>query len=259
MASTTTVLKAAGACTDTSLPILYRDPAASSGTKYVFDTLDTTSWPSQGAPTLASLWKDLLGGADATFAGAAPGWGGAGGGFTCTGAAGQQINLPTSGRVANSHLPGFVSIIWVKPSQIAAIRLIAAMFDGTISNAQWLIYQDAAKVIFYANNGACTQYNNLTVGGVFQVAVGYQGDGAGNYVRSSWVNGALLGAGASHTPAGGIFQPADTAPNVAKHSTFGANSFEGSIYRTFFDDLSGGKTVAQLVADDYAAGLGRFS
>ncbi|GAB3763451.1 hypothetical protein GCM10028796_16960 [Ramlibacter monticola] len=257
MPSNTSVFKSGGACTDTSLPILYRDPAASSGSKWVLDALDSYSWPSQAAPSVGNSWVNLVTGADGSFFAGTSGWGGAGG-FTSAAATGPEIRLPTTGKVASGQLTGFVVIAWVKPSAVSSNKFIVGMTDGAAGTSQYLIYQSAASFAFIANTLSATTYNGVVSGTVYQVAVGYQGNGAGTFTRSAWVNGVQNGTGTA-AAAASIYQPSSSLPRVGKLPAFSTDAYDGTIYRTLFDDLSGGQTVAQIVAADYAAGVGRFS
>lgn len=249
--------KSAGACTDTTLPILYRDPAASSGSKWVLDALDSFSWPSQGAPSVGSAWVNLVSGNDASFFSGAATWGGSGG-FVSAAATGPEVRMPTAGKLAAGNLTGFVVIAWVKPSAIVSNKFIVGMSDGLPANAQYLIYQSGASFAFIANTLSAPTYNGVVAGTVYQVAVGYQGNGAGSFTRTAWVNGVQIGAGTAAVAAS-IYQPTSTVPRVAKAPAFGTDAYDGTIYRALLDDLSSGATVAQIVAADYAAGVGRFS
>lgn len=253
----TTILKSGGACSDTSLPILYKDPAASAGSKFIYDALDTNSWPKQAAPILTDLWKNLVSGGDASFTNAAPGWGP--GGFTSTAAGGQGLLLPATGKVAAGQLTGFAVSCWVKPTQNAGLRYIVGVDDSTQLTSQWTLYQSNQQFVAWTNKLAAGVTNNVIVPGtVYHVGLGYQGDGAGNFTPSIWLNGQVVGTPVS-SAAATIYQPAQAVPRVLRNTGFSANSFDGTLYRLLFDDLSSGKTVAQVMADDFVAGLGRFS
>lgn len=114
--SQTTVFKAVGACTDTSRPILYRDPAASAGSLFCLDSLDIYSWPSQAAPSGAATLVDLLDIASASIAATAMGWSN---GFVLDSADADAITLPVSSKLA-SNVPSFGLAVRLKFANISA-------------------------------------------------------------------------------------------------------------------------------------------
>lgn len=253
MPSTSTVYKSAGACTDTTLPIQFKDPAATPGTIFCFDALDTTSYPSQAAPGASDVWKNLMDSGDASFSTVRPGWAN---GFTFDGSSVQQILGPTTAKMAANHLQGFFVSVWVKLATVAAgNNHIIGMGDGALGTSQFVVYRSGAILTFWINGAAGPQYSAAQAGVVYQIGVGYQGDGAGNFTRSTWLNGVQIGA--TTGSAASIIQPSATRPIIGRDANIG--NFNGTVYRAMYDDLSSGATVAALVAADYAAGVGRFS
>ena len=254
MSINSTVYKSAGACTDTTLPILYKDPAATSGTKFIYDALDTNSFAKQAAPTGTDVIKNLVSGADATFSGTVPGWA-ASGGFTYPGSGSGRILLPTSGKVASNQLTGFYFGVWVKTASVTGVHGIGGLSNGTPGSSQYLIYQDDAKFVFSANSLGAAVYNGSTINTVYHLAVAYRGDGAGNFTWLNYVNGVALGAPQT-AAAASIFQPSAANPDLGGG---GVTQSALTIYRTMFDDFSSGVSQAALVAADYNAGVGRFT
>lgn len=248
------IIKTNSAFTDTSIPILYRDQVITPSTQFVFDALDTYSWPKQGTPLTTDVWQNLASGSNATF-NVVPGWSS---GFTFSGgASGSRIFLPTSGKVASNQTSGFLVIVWFKTTTVASgtLQSIAGITGGTPATAQWMLYLDGAKVITGSNGAAGPQINGNAANTVYQVALAYDGDGAGNFVRSSWRNGQLIGQNAP-AAAASILQPSDTNPGLGRMT--GLPSLQGTIYRCVFDTLTTTKSVAEIVAADYAANVGRF-
>jgi len=252
MPATSTVYKSQGLCTDMTLPIQFKDPAATPGTKAVFDALDTNSWARQAAPQAGDAWVNLVAGGDCSFSAALPGWDG---GFVFDGAAAQIITGPTGLKMAADDTKGFYFGCWAKFATVAAgNQHVASLGDGAVATSQFMIYRTGAILVLAANGGAGQQFNGLQAGVPYHMAVGFQGDGTGKFVRSTWLNGAQLGAGALTAEA--IVQPAATRPTFGRNPNIG--NFAGEFNRWMYDALSSGATVAQLVAADYAAGAGRF-
>jgi len=247
------MLKADVAFTNTSIPILYPDIAMTDSTVVALDALDPASWLSQAAPSVSDTWGNLAGGAGATF-NPAPGWSN---GFTFAGGgSGGSINLPAAAKVAANQVTGFLVIVWFKTTTVASgvLQAVAGCTSGTPATSQWLFYLDGSNLVCAANGGTATQINANAANTVYQVALAYDGDGAGNFSRKSWRNGVLAGAGASQAAASILVPPGSAKLGKAD----GINALQGTVYRCVFDTLTGTKDPAEIVARDYAANVGRF-
>lgn len=247
------IIKTDSTFSDASIPVLYPDSAMTESTKFVFDALDPASWSSQAAPTISSSWVDLAGGPAASFP-VAPGWDN---GFTFAGGStGAKIDLPASGKVAADQKSGFLAVVWIKPNSVSGLQSIAGSTNGTPAGAQWMMYQDSTQFIMASNGAAGPVISSVIAGNIYQIAIGYEGDGAGNFVRSTWKNGVLVAQQAQHAAAS-IFQPTAALPSLGRVP--GVPSFDGKIYRCVFDILVTEKSIADIVAKDYADNLGRFA
>jgi hypothetical protein len=271
-----TVFKSAGTCTDTSLPILYRDTIIDPYTKYVYDALDTASWPSQAAPTTGQVISSLTNNAaDASFL--EPDLPGFSGGFVFTESAvvspsgiatkTERIILPESAKIAASSV-GFASAIWIKHTGGTAGKQmqIAGWHHGL--TGPWGIYkQDNTYTLIC--DGNTTNRTGIAPDVVHQIVVGRVSNGAGGYQVRYYVDGVLVDADTGNAT---VSQPSTVPsqarigymPNVGTSSSIGA-TLNGKIYRAWLSDAEttvGVFTAAYLdalVAGDWADNRARFS
>lgn len=247
-----TIFKSAGTCTDTSLPILYRDPAASSSTLFCYDVLDTYSWPSQAAPVGASSLVDLSAvGANASIGATALGWDD---GFVFNGDA-DLITLPASSKLA-SDVAGFAISIWIKNTTAAGSgKGIAGIGEGfTYAATQWGLHRDAGNMQ-YAVDGDVRGGTAITVGAVTNWVITMELSGS-TYTHRLWKNGSVILTNTSTAP---MVVPTRVAANIgAQPGVFDAGGDDFVFYRCHADSLAS-RTAAQFVAAEYAVGVGRFS
>jgi len=251
--SNSTVFKSAGTCTDTSLPILYRDPAISVGSLFCYDALDTYSWPTQAAPGGAASLVDLSPvAANASIAAVALGWSN---GFVFDSADADMITLPTSSKLA-SGVTSFGVSFWFKPATIVGSgKDIFGIGDGgSFALVQYSLHRDLGAVYAYANG---TQISSVPIvaGTVVQIGITIELSG-GTYTRRIWKNGVNTSTTTNAAPMVQPTMPAAVIGGLA--GVHGANGDDFTFYRCHADSLTT-RTAAQFIAADYAAGVGRFS
>lgn len=245
-----TVFKSTGVCTDTSLPILYRDPAASAGSLYLYDALDLYSWPSQGAAAAGNTLVDLLDISNASFVTAPTGWSN---GFIFDGADNDRIVLPTSSKIAAGAV-GFGQTFWIKFATIAVgVKGILDLSDGTASTTQYGIYRDGTNLVVRVDaNGFAPHTISSNV--VYQIGITSELS-ASTYTHKLWINGQQVKTFTTSSP---FVVPAATAAIIGNMGSVSVNGDDFTFYRCHADNLST-RTAAQFIAADYAAGAGRFS
>lgn len=248
-----TVFKSAGTCTDTSLPILYRDPAVSASTLFCYDLLDTQTWPSGAAPSGAATLVDLSpAAANASVGSTALGWSG---GFVFDSGDADLITLPASSKLG-SEATSFAFSIWIKNTSIAAgDRGIAGLCDGaSYGSVQWSLHRSGATMN-YSTDGSYRGAVALTQNAVTNWVITMTLSGS-TYTHKLYKNGVVV---LSHTSSSPMTVPAGVGAVIGALPTlFGANGDDFVFYRCHADSLAS-RTADQFVAADYAAGLGRFA
>lgn len=251
MTSSTTVFKSAGACTDNTLPILYRDPAASAGSLFCYDALDSFSWPSQVAPTPGASLVDLLGIANATFGTPGITWNN---GFVFDSADADVLTLPASSKQV-AGVVGFAIAMWIKwPTATAALRGVMDLTDGSAATSQYALYRDGTNSLILRGNGGASGPTPLVAATVYQVAITTE-LAAGNLTIRLWLNGVQK---VVLTRAAPMLVPAKAAMTIGGLSELGPNGDDFVLYRVHADNLTT-RSAAQFVSDDFAAGNGRFA
>jgi hypothetical protein len=248
--------------TDTALPKLYRDSVINTGTEWVYDALDTYSYPAQSAPTAGDVWGSLTpAAANATLSGTGVGFSG---GFTKTGAG--YFNAPATGKVAASA-DGLLFVIWFKYGTQATSGNsgIAGLFDSNAVNQYGLTVDNNVSngnMLCRLNNGASGMaiLNSVPSGTIYQIAMSLKKQTDGTYVGAFYKNGVLLESSAAGSS---IAQPVATAPRIGSVAS-GAYSgnFQGTIYRSFFDNtsaLADQAAITALVLKDYTDNVSRFT
>lgn len=248
--------------TDTALPKLYRDSVINTGTKWAYDALDTYSYPAQSAPSNGATWASMTPtAADATMVGATMGFAN---GFVKTGS--DYFNAPTTGKVGASA-DGLLFVIWFKygTQPTTGYSGIAGLFDSNSVNQYGLTVDNNVSngnMLGRLNNGAygLNIMNSVTAGTIHQIAMSLKKQLDGSYIGAFYRNGILLGSGAAGSS---IAQPVATNPRIG-NVTSGAYSgvFQGTIYRSFFDDtstLENQAAITALVLKDYTDNVSRFT
>jgi hypothetical protein len=250
MTATASVFKSSGACSDTSLPILYRDPAASAGSLFCYDALDTYSWPSQAAPVGAATLVDLLDVSDASIGATAMGWAN---GFVFDSADTDSITLPVSSKFA-SDTAGFAIAVWVKLTSVAAgIVPLFGLGDDNASS-QYVVYRDAATLVARVD-GTAMGPQAVAADVVYQLGITSVLTG-GSYVNTFWLDGVAV---KTNTTAAPMAVPATmTACKIGTVSFMSVNGAAFTFYRAHADNLTT-RTAAEFIAADYTAGVGRFA
>lgn len=251
----TTVFKSAGACTDTTLQKLYRDPAGSASTLFCYDALDRYSWPSQAAPSGVSTLVDLLDVANATISATALGFSS---GFVFDGVDADLITLPTSSKLA-AGVSKFGIAWWINPTTIVgSAKGISGIGSGsTFTNCQYALFRTGSNLLFNAVGNNAVGGNLPIVAGVpVHVGITLELSG-GSYSCKAWLNGNQNGTTA--VIAGPMPEPGIAAATIgALTNIFNTAGDDFKFYRCQADSLAS-RTAAQFIAADYAAGLGRFS
>lgn len=264
--------------TDSSLPILGRDPMLTPGSRFILDFADPYCWPSQAAPSAnGQVVKNLVESkADASIyfsPGQAPGF--SGGGLTLGARAEQGVAIPDSVGMLASNNDGFLYSIWLKHGvQVNKVSqsLVAGNTYQTGAENQYACAYVADTNVYrmYADGARNGDVAGIEVGQIVQLAIAYLPDGSGGHKVRLYKNGAQLFA---DSPAVG---PLNIPVNVGRTCSIGRNSvgaggfvqeWVGSVFRNWLEDISLAQpVVAQRaayadaqVAKDYAQNLGRFS
>lgn len=248
--SNSTVFKSPAACTDVTLPRLFRDPGASDGSLFLYDALDPYSWPSQAAPSGAAQLIDLLDLANASIAAPAMGWAG---GFVFSNDDQDLITLPTSSRFP-ADAEGFAISFWLKLSSVAAgIAPLLGMVDNSNATTQYGLYRDGANIVPVID-GLSLGLEGVSAGQVYQMAFTGELVGA-EYAVKFWLNGVLEKSALTAAP---LFVPTATNCRIGTMSWISVNGDAFTLYRVHADDLST-RTAEEFVTADYNAGFGRFA
>ena len=248
--------------TDATLPKLYRDTAITAGTKFLFDSLDTFSFPKQASPIAgADVWADLTpNAANASFsAGNVFGLGG----FTFEPVAAQKISLPASGK-SGANAAGFLFGIWIKhlAASATAFSGVTGMCDSTTASGnQYSLDTGPAgsgnyRMTVMGNTG---HIFSPAVGSIQQFVFGAKKLGNGTYDNYFWRNGVLVAN--SNPGAIAIGVPAASVPAIGILGGFGGGA-NFRAFRAFHDDLSTLSDLPAMTAlalKDYNANVGRFS
>lgn len=258
------IIKVPGVAFTRTLPKLYRDAVIGTGTKFVHDALNAASYAKQAAPAAgnpsADLWTNLVDGAGTGKFYSPSGeivWGGSGG-FASVGGPSEKIAaLNNANPAAESKCVG---IVWVKHGSGGGTTDCVANFGDMLTVQHTNAINGAVPANrFYATSssvGGITEFTGIgdttaKVGTVFQLAVAYDSVAL---AMAMFVNGVQVASRVGYQAL-----PAPTRPHTLAQATgFGAG-YVGTFYRWLFDNLTGGKTAAEVVALDYALNAGRFA
>lgn len=240
--------------TDTSIPKLYRDKLITSGTRYVYDSIDTYSYSKQAAPNAgADVWKNLLdSGANATFTGPL----GFSKGFTIATTVNDYINLPASG-IASPTADGFVAIIWFKmgtPNDTGGASVINAGSSYSTTTNQYAMTFSNKELRFHVGGWQRTAYfaGSYQPTDIHQFAMSMKKRVSdGKYDLMTYIDGKLVGS-TSISSFTTIPQPdaGYSIPQIGSGPAYAAVGWTGEVYRTAYDDCSV-KSAAELVALDW--------
>jgi hypothetical protein len=242
------------------LPKLSRDSIITSGTKFVYDSVDSYSYAKQAAPAngspSADSWVNLVeGGAagqiyspgsDITF----------NKGFIPSGTPFNKIVLNGGANLATPTKA--LAILWVKHLAQTATTGSHMMFSlGGPLGIFWtpVVSTNAVANSFVGNTSASAQRQfpglTPTVGTIYQLAIAFDNAGLS---QTLYANGSLIGTFGGYQNLG-----APTAPPQLMAATGYSTNYLGTYYRALYDDLSSGATPLSIVQADYAANSARFS
>lgn len=247
-----TFIRLQGEFTDLTIPKLYRDKVITAGTKYCYDAKDPFSYLKQVAPAVGvDTWKNLLDdGPAATFSGAL----GFNEGFTVVGPLNDFITLPVSG-VAAANADGFVAIIWIKlGTSTGGAAVFAAASGYSPTNCQYTLTYSGGELRSHIGGWQSTVVpKDYDPNAIVQLAMSMKKRSSdGKYDLKAFKNGVLWSSNVSvfteiPQPVGEAYK----APTIGSGPAYAAINWQGTIYRTLFDDCSI-KTAEELVALDYA-------
>jgi hypothetical protein len=245
------ILQTDSVFSDANLGYFYPDSSMSSSSIFVFDAMDEYSWTKQSNPIIGDSWLDLADGDPAIFPDSKVGFSD---GFIFPDGEQARISLPSSSKIPSNNKSGFLVIVWFKFDQLGGLKGIAGVTGGNPPSAQWMFYVDNQNLVFAANRGAAPQYSGIQAGMVYQAALAYVGDGTGNFIRQSYLNGVLQGSGPQHASAD-IIQPS-TGGFFGRITGLTQTPAKG--YRILMDALSGEKSAAEIVENDFLSNVDRF-
>lgn len=251
------------AFTDTSIPVMPDDTVVDAYTKYVYDALDTTSWPSQSAPVLGDLWRDLspLAANSSFFGSDLPGFSGGGFAFTesaVTSPGGvaartERITLPASSKIAATS-KGYVTTLWLKHTGGTAGKQVPVAGWHFSLTGPWGIYKQ--DTTFSLVGDGFVRNQTLSADVRHQVAIARCEDGAGGFLVRYYVDGVMVFSRAGNAS---VSQPT-TPPSTARlgydlaaglSASTGA-TFNGKIYRHVLADAG---TTAGVFTATYVDAL----
>ncbi|EIY4982803.1 hypothetical protein ML064_002311 [Klebsiella quasipneumoniae] len=243
--------------TDTTLPLDYPDAVMTPRTLYLYDALDTTSYPPQ-ADIGATNWINLMPGLDPAQIGATVGWSN---GFTFADATSgsEQILLPASSKVA-ADLPGFVFTVWIKHTATGSGSCgIAGVADstGTSQYAIWATTSGGVDTISMLANGTGTTVSfTATPGSIYQITIALKKATSSTYTATYYKNGVVIST--QTISATSIKQPTDVGRIGRLGSSFSLQ-WQGTVYRTWMNSLNDSDDISSLVSSDYSINSSRFS
>lgn len=242
---------------DNSIPKLYRDSVITSGTKFVFDSLDNYSWAKQAAPTPGvDTWKNLLdSGNPASFTGPI----GFNKGFTISVSSDDYITLPAESLVP-ANTKGFVVIIWIKPgTNTGGAAVLSSGSDYSTKNQYGFTFFSSELRSHIGGRQATILQPGYDPELPVQLAVAAtKRDTDGKYDLKCYKNGALFSQGVSAytdfpQPDEGLFK----SGYIGNGPSFASLNWGGIAFRIVMDDCSS-KTAEQLVKLDYDDNVKRF-
>lgn len=257
-------IEIAVAFTDTSIPIVYDDTIIDTYTKYVYDTLDEISWPTQAAPVLGGLWKDLTPlASNAEFYGAdLPGFSGSGFAFTESAVSSpsgiatrtERITLPASAKISATS-KGYAVGLWLKHTGGTAGKQVPVAGWHSGLTGPWGIYKvDNAFMLIGDSN--TSNRTGITAGVRHQFVIGRVEDGAGGYRVRYYVDGLPVDTDTGNAT---VAQPTTPPANarIGHDSSAGLSAavgatFNGKIYRHWLSDAG---TVAGVFTATYLDAL----
>lgn len=256
--------------TKPGLPKLYRDAVAGTGTKFIYDALNTVSWAKQAAPADGTPSADKLvnlvdGSLDGVIhspsgAGSSIAWSN---GFVSSDLSSSDKIVALNGSVPSASTK-CVGIVWFKHgaqttdgannviianfADMLSISLAtAAIASPPVADNRFYIGSSGSAVQELTNVGDAT----TKVGTVFQMAVAYDNS---SKKMLGFVNGVLV-----TTRDGYQNMTAPVNPHTLFQRVAVSSGYKGTFYRFLFDDLSDGRSAAEIVARDYALNNGRFT
>lgn len=255
--------------TDTTIPKYHDDTIVDDYTKYVYDSLDAASWPSQAAPLPGDVWKDLTAnGTNAAFYGAdMPGFAG---GFVFTESAvaspsgiaarTERLTLPAAAKIAATS-KGFAVGTWLKHSGGTAGKQVAIAGWHSVLTGPWGIFKQDASFTLIGDSNTSNR-PGITADVRHQFVIARVENGAGGFQVRYYVDGVLADTDVGNASVG---QPGSPPANArigydaaAGLSTSTAATFNGRVYRHWLSDagtVTGVFTAAYmdaLVAKDWA-------
>jgi hypothetical protein len=242
------------------LPKLSRDSIITSGTKLLYDSVDSYSYakqanPSNGSPS-ADTWVNLVEGGAAASIYSPNGDITFNKGFIPSGTPFNKVVL--NGGAIPATPTKALAIVWVKHlAQTATTNSQILINLSGIVGIFWtpVVTTNAAANSFvgFTNGSAQRQFPSLTpaVGSIYQLGIAY--DNAG-FAQTLYVNGALAGTFSGYQN----IQAPGAAPQLMAAAGY-SSVYLGNYYRALYDDLSSGVTPLSIVAADYAANSARFS
>lgn len=250
-----------GQYTDQNIPIRYKDTIIDKYTKYVFDSLDTQSWPSQSAPLSGNTWKSLTN-QTATASFLSPDYPGfAGGGFnfaeytvsspSSIATKTEQIILPATAKIAASS-KGHAFAFWVNRTGGTSGKQtrIGGWFYG-FTGPFGLYQQDNTFTIIC--DGKHSDRSSISTNTRHQFAAARVDDGSGGYQIRFYVDGVMVDSKAGNST---VSQPSTAPANATLgHSPDSglssslAATFQGRQYRHWMTDA---ETIANVFTAAYA-------
>jgi len=256
-----TIQQVPTAFTDTSLPILYRDPLINAGSLYLFDFTSAYCNPNpDGNLSAGAVFNNLVdGGAAASILSGAT----AGGFANLTGKAGLSLSGGNNATLDlgaqydfSTSLHPFVAIIWIKTPTTGFTtgypKVLSADGYASAENIEQFSFDmasDGKQPRVGCGNGTTSQALSIPdgqgLGAVSQIAMSWSPG-----VLSVFYNGALYNSTTTSVPA------TLAAPTVNVQSR---NAYNGRFYQTYLEDLQvSGLTAASVVAADYAIRSAHF-
>lgn len=245
--------------TVSGLPVLRRDPIENAGSLSILDVASDFSWPKQAAAIVGDQWLSKVGTNFATFNGPIP----FSQGFQLASPSDDIISLPPQ-FLLDAHEAERLIIAWFRHGDqvtgssgglgiMSAGAATASQQYGiycnlvtTPSNGPLMVSADGGGVVHVIS--ASPPDNSLWQVGIHIKLIG------GVYVYAVYVNGALAG---TYTRTATVL-PVATVARVGAYP--GASpTWTGKFYRAVSDNMTGGSSVAALVAADYAAYKNTFN
>lgn len=246
---------------DTSLPILYRDPMVAAGTQFLFDFKNTYSWSGQNAPTNGAVFKNLVnGGADAAWAnGAADGY--AGGGAVISASAGY-LNIGTGYTGLYTGLNKFAVGCTVGMPAAFVASFYPGFFGRAVNTGTLVARMDLELTgrNLRVNQWSLGDYQQvLNTSTVYDIISTWEPSGVNAGTAKVFVDGVLVrtsAIGNTTLPVAGV---AGTPWVFGNAGMGGGPDFKGRLFRCFAEDMTiSNRTPEQIAAANWAVVNGRF-